>query len=281
MPVTLDGIRVVSTAINVPGPVAAAMLRDMGAAVVKIEPPFGDPLAAGAPGWYAQLCEGIAVLSLDLKQAAGRTRLRQLLENSDLLISASRPSSLARLGLDWPSLHAAYPRLCHVAIVGYPAPRHDEAGHDLTYQSDAGLVAPPALPSTLIADLSGAQQAVIAALGLLLARERAGEAGRTDVALADAAAAFAPPVRHGLTTASGWLGGGVAAYNVYGAADGWVAVAALEPQFRSALARELGIDVENRDAMTRTFAARTAQAWEVWARERGLPLAAVRRDTQR
>ena len=273
---SLSGIKVVSTAVNVPGPVAAAALRDMGAEIVKVEPPSGDPLAAVAPAWYAQLCAGIEVLPLDLKHPEGRARLRALLDITDVLITASRPSSLERLGLGWEYLHAHYPRLCHVAIVGYAAPRHDEAGHDLTYQSDAGLVAPPALPPTLIADLSGAQQGVIAALGLLMARERTREAGRVEVALAEAAAVFAPPVHHGLTTASGWLGGAVPAYNVYRASDGWVAVAALEPHFRAALARELGIDVEDAAAMTHTFAGRTANEWEAWGRERGLPLAAIR-----
>jgi crotonobetainyl-CoA:carnitine CoA-transferase CaiB-like acyl-CoA transferase len=251
-------------------------LRDIGATVVKVEPPFGDPVAAAAPAWYALLCAGIEVLPLDLKHPEGRARLRMLLDTADVLITASRPSSLERLGLGWPALHSSHPRLCHVAIVGYAAPRHDEAGHDLTYQCDAGLVAPPALPATLIADLSGAQQAVSAALALLLARERTGEAGRTEVALAEAAAAFAPPVRHGLTTGNGWLGGGVPAYNVYRASDGWIAIAALEPQFRFALARELGIDVEDRKAMTATFGTRTAEEWQAWGHQRGLPLAAVR-----
>jgi crotonobetainyl-CoA:carnitine CoA-transferase CaiB-like acyl-CoA transferase len=132
------------------------------------------------------------------------------------------------------------------------------------------------MPATLIADLSGAQQAVIAALALLLDRERTGSATYAEVALSDAAAVFASPVRHGLTTASGWLGGGTAAYNVYRALDGWVAVAALEPQFRAALERELGIAIDDRDALARTFATRTVEEWDSWGRERALPLAAVR-----
>jgi alpha-methylacyl-CoA racemase len=272
----LDGIRIVSTAINVPGPVAAAGLRDMGAEVVKVEPPSGDPLAAAAPAWYAQLCDTIEVLVLDLKHPDGQARLRTLLAATDVLITASRPASLERLGLGWESVHSRCPRLCHVAIVGYAAPRQDEAGHDLTYQSEAGLVTPPALPSTLIADLSGAQQAVIASLALLFARERTGAGAYQEVALSEAAAAFALPVRHGLTIANGWLGGKTAAYNVYRALDGWVAVAALEPQFREALKRELGVEIVGGDDLARAFATRTAEEWGAWARERGLPLSAVR-----
>jgi len=187
-------------------------------------------------------------------------------------------ASLERLGLSWKELHDRYPRLCQVAIIGHPRPRHDEAGHDLTYQVDAGLVAPPALPATLIADLSGAQQAVIGTLDLLLARERTGEAGLCEVALSQAAAAFAAPLRHGLTTPDGWLGGGAAAYNLYAARDGWVAVAALEPQFRSALGRELDVDLDDRAALAGRLAMRTAEEWTQWARERGLPLAGVVRN---
>jgi alpha-methylacyl-CoA racemase len=273
---TLAGIRVVSTAVNVPGPVAAAALRDKGAHVVKVEPPAGDPLAAAAPAWYAELCAGVDVRRLDLKSADGTARLHEQLAAADVLITSSRPASLERLGLSWPELHDRYPRLCQVAIIGHPRPRHDEAGHDLTYQADAGLVAPPALPATLIADLSGAQQAVIATLDLLLARERTGNAGLCEVALSQAAAAFAAPLRHGLTTPDGWLGGGAAAYNLYAAREGWIAVAALEPQFRDALTRELGIGIDARDGLSRLFATRTAEEWDAWGREHGLPLAAIR-----
>ena len=272
----LDGIHIVSTAVNVPGPVAAAALRDMGAEVVKVEPPSGDPLAAAAPAWYTQLCAGTTVESIDLKTEQGSARVQTRLAQADVLITASRPASLDRLGLSWEAVHARHPRLCQVAIVGYPAPRQDDAGHDLTYQSEAGLVTPPALPSTLIADLSGAQQAVITSLALLFARERTGTAAYAEVVLSEAAGVFALPVRHGLTIANGWLGGGLAAYNVYRALDGWVAVAALEPQFREALKRELGVGVDRGDELARTFATRTVEEWNAWGRERGLPLAAVR-----
>lgn len=112
MTATLAGIRIVSTATNLPGPVAAAMLRDLGATVVKVEPPSGDPLAQVAPDWYSDLCARVDVLRLDLKTGDGRRRLAELLASADLLITASRPASLQRLGLSWPDLHARHPRLC-------------------------------------------------------------------------------------------------------------------------------------------------------------------------
>ena len=273
---SLDGLRVVSTAVNVPGPVAAAALRDLGATVIKVEPPNGDPLAAAAPAWYAALCERIQLVRIDLKADDGTARLDEWLATADLLITATRPASLRRLGLAWDQVHQRHPRLCQLAIVGYPAPRQDVAGHDLTYQTDAGLVTPPAMPRTLIADLAGAQQAIIAALDLLLGLERSGEAGYAEVALSHAAILFAEPFRHGLTAPGGWLGGGWPAYNIYPASDGWVAIAALEPHFREGLARALDVNIDDPVALAAALTQKSAGEWEQWAIARGLPLAAVR-----
>jgi len=274
---TLGGIRIVTTAANVPGPVAVAMLREQGAEVVKIEPLDGDPLSRWAPGWYTELCEGVEVLRLDLKSPGGQAHIQTLLAAADLLVTSSRPESLQRLGLRWSELHERHPRVCHVAIVGYAAPRQQIAGHDLTYQAEAGLLAPPAMPVALVADLAGAQRTAYEAMNLLFARERTGTAGRAHVALADCATLFAAPFRHGLTVPTGLLGGGCAAYGIYPARDGWVAVAALEPQFRAALARALGVDVESRVALANALSEKTATEWQEWAETHDLPIHAVRR----
>jgi crotonobetainyl-CoA:carnitine CoA-transferase CaiB-like acyl-CoA transferase len=163
-----------------------------------------------------------------------------------------------------------------VAIVGYPEPRQDVAGHDVTYQAGAGLLTPPAMPRSLIADLAGAQRTAMVALELLFARERSGQAPSAEVALADCADLFAEPIRHGVTLPGGPLGGSDAAYNLYPTRDGWVAVAALEPHLRAALARELSVDVDDRAALARMLLGKSAVEWEQWADARGLPLAAVR-----
>jgi crotonobetainyl-CoA:carnitine CoA-transferase CaiB-like acyl-CoA transferase len=272
----LGGIQVLSIAINVPGPVAAKALCDMGATVVKVEPPSGDPLAAASPTWYGELHEGVEVHAVDLKSEGGRAQVHAWLDHTDLLITSTRHASLTRLGLSWHTVHAQYPRLCHVAVVGYPAPRHDEAGHDLTYQAESGLVVAPSMPRTLIADLAGAQRVVTVALALLLARERGGQAGYQEIALSDAAAMFAAPLRHGLTMSAGWLGGGTPAYGIYPARDGWIALAALEPHFRDALAKALDVDIDDREALSRVFAERSADEWQRWSIKHGVPLAAVR-----
>ena len=268
----LAGIRVVNLGINVPGAVAGARLRELGADVTKLEPPGGDPVAVAAPDWYASLVDGLAVRILDLKVGLPHDELAA----ADLLVTSSRPAALERLGLGWGALHAAHPRLVHVAIVGHPPPDDGVPGHDLTYAGAQGLLAPPLLPRTLVADLGGAERAVSTALALLLARERSGVASRAEVALADAAVQFAAPLRHGLTTDGGVLGGGYPFYGVYRTSDdGWIALAALEPHFRDRLLAELGLDDATHGALAEIFAGRTAAGWAAWARERDLPLAAV------
>jgi crotonobetainyl-CoA:carnitine CoA-transferase CaiB-like acyl-CoA transferase len=248
----------------------------MGATLVKVEPPHGDPLAQLAPGWYASLSAGADVIRIDLKTDQGRNRIMSLLAAADVLITSSRRSSLERLGLAWSDVGGRHPRLCAVAIVGYAAPRADVAGHDLTYQAEAGLVTPPAIPRTLIADLAGAQRAALAALALLFARERSGEGGYAEVSLAESAALFASPLHQGLTMPTGVLGGALAAYNVYTTRDGWVAVAALEPHLRAALVQELAVDASDPQTLAAAFVQRSAAEWTEWADARGLPITAVR-----
>src|ERR1700757_507989 len=132
----LQGISIVSVALNAPGPVAAARMAQMGASVTKIEPPTGDALCQAAPAWYESLCRGQTVIRLDLKNAATRPQLDALLAKADLLLASFRPSALRKLGLDWESLHARHPRLSFVGIVGYLPPQEERTGHDLTYQAD-------------------------------------------------------------------------------------------------------------------------------------------------
>jgi alpha-methylacyl-CoA racemase len=272
----LQDIRVLTLAINLPGPLAAASLRQLGATVVKIEPPEGDPLAQIKPHWYRALHEGHEILCLNLKEAADRARLAEKLETADLLITATRPAALHRLGLAWEELHTRHPQLCQVAIVGYPSPHEDIPGHDLTYQARLGLLEPPHLPRTMVADLAGAQQAVCAALALLFARERGQGSNYMQVSLAQAAERFAEPLRQGLTAFGGILGGALPGYNLYRARDGWVALAALEPHFWRKLSAELGLPSPDRQQLQMIFLTRTAVEWEAWGVQRDLPLGAVR-----
>jgi alpha-methylacyl-CoA racemase len=217
-------------------------------------------------------------MKLDLKQPVARKRLDELLSKADLLLTSMRPSALKRLHMAWQQLSESYPQLCQVAIVGYPAPEVERAGHDLTYQAWLGLVDPPNMPRTLIADLAGAQEAVNAALALLLARERGRGSGYAEVSLAVAAELFTQPLRHGATAAGGAFGGGLRRYGIYQAQEGWIALAALEGHFWERLNAQLGLEAgENyEEELLRTFLSRTAVEWEAWAVERDLPILAVR-----
>lgn len=271
----LSGFKIVSLAINTPGPVAAARLAGMGAAVTKIEPPSGDPLKRAARAWYDSLCRGQTILSLDLKDAGGRAELDDLLSDSNLLIVSFRPSALRRLGLDWNSLHARHPRLCCAGIIGYPAPSEERSGHDLTYLADTGLLSPPAVLKSLFVDLAGAEKCVSVGLALLLRFSSTGQAGCGFVSLYESARDLAEPLRAGLTSSGGVLSGDFPLYSIYPASDGWIAVAALEPHFASGLLAELGLQQADRHRLEQIFRSRSAVDWEAWAVERGLPIAAV------
>ncbi len=271
----LEGLHVVTLAVNLPGPVAAARFHALGARVTKVEPPAGDPLALACPDLYRDLSAGQEIRQLDLKDPAQRKALDELLAGSDLLLTSSRPAALERLGLAWDRLHRRFPQLCHVAIVGHPPPHENTPGHDLTYVAQQGLLRPPELPPTLLADLGGAEQAVSAGLALLLARERTGEAGYASVALSAAAEAFALPLRHGLTRPGGLLGGGLPGYNVYRTADGWIALAALEPHFWQRLLAALELDQATAADLAAIFATRPGAEWTRWAQEHDIPLVAL------
>jgi crotonobetainyl-CoA:carnitine CoA-transferase CaiB-like acyl-CoA transferase len=285
----LTVVRVVSTAVNVPGPVAVARLVALGAEAVKVEPPAGDPLEAASPAWYAELSAGQQVVRLDLKETAGRDRLEQLLSTADVLVTSTRTRALERLGLGWEALHRRHPRLCHVAVVGHPAPDDDQPGHDLTYQAGLGLLGSrtaghePRMPVVLLADLAGAERAATEAVAALLDRAITGRGSRREVALSDAAAAMAAPLRHGLTALGGPLGGGHPAYRLYAARQGHVAVACLEPHFLARLLELLELPLDTTagagdlvERLAAVFATRTASEWEGWGREHDLPLAEVR-----
>lgn len=271
----LAGIRVVSLAVNLPGPLTAARYTELGARVIKVTPPTGDPLAWVTPAWHDALRAGQEVLALDLKSPEGQARLAELLAVADVLLTATRPSALARLGLDWPALSARCPRLCHVAIVGYPPPDEDRAGHDLTYQASVGLLEPPAFPRLPLADYAGSERAVSATLALLWERERSGRGGQVIVSLVAALAPYAHALCYGLFAPGTLLAGGSPLYHLYRAKEGWVALASLEPHFRARLVAGLGLTVLTYETLAQAFLARTATEWDAWAAAQDIPLSAV------
>ncbi len=288
-PRPLQGTRILSLALNLPGPAALMRCRRLGATCVKLEPPSGDPMAHYNPGAYAELHEGVKVLTADLKAEAGQKVLHQELARTDVLLTSFRPSALQKLGLDWTGLHTRHPSLCQVAIVGGPGAGAELPGHDLTYLAEHGLVPGTELPATLFADMAGSLMASEAVLqAALLQAERYAGSGENhpvgryfEVALSSAAGYLALPRHWGLTQPSGAVGGAHAGYRVYPCQDGRVAVAALEPHFAAALGQAAGLPdaslkamftPESHSAIAAFFAGRTRAQLDQLARERDIPL---------
>lgn len=272
----LTDVKIVTVAFNLPGPAAVAELHRYGAKVIKVEPPQGDPLALHTPALYRELSDGQRVVRLNLKQDADRGALDEHLAAADVLVTSTLPASLERLGLSWSRLHREFPRLCQVAIIGYPPPDDELTGHDLTYQASVGLLQPPQMPLTLLADMAGAQAAVTETFAVLAERTRTGAGVLSLVPIAAALDFYTLPLRHGMTVPGGHLGGALPNYNLYPTRDGWLAVAALEPQFWAKLRAVLDLKLGTYEELKAVLAARSAAEWEAWAVEQRLPLAEVK-----
>ena len=285
----LHGLRILSLALNLPGPAALMRCRRMGATCTKLEPPSGDPMGLYNPGAYAELHEGVKVLQADLKTAEGQAVLERELARTDVLLTSFRPSALQKLGLGWKELHSRHSSLSQVAIVGSGGARAEEPGHDLTYLAGHGLVPGMELPATLYADMGGsliASEAVLQAAMRKHERYAGGgdphpEGVYLEVALSDAAAYLAMPHRWGLTQPTGSVGGAHAGYRIYPCRDGRVAVAALEPHFAERLCEAAGVRSSDpkkmfakktHDAVAAFFASQTRAELEFLAVEKDLPI---------
>lgn len=272
---SLKNIQVITTALNLPGPLAAKRLVKMGANVIKIEPPSGDPFKHYVKEWYQDLNEGQTIITLDLKTESGQNGLKEYLKESALLITAQRPNALARLGLDWESLNKAFPKLNHLEIVGYPATKANIAGHDLTYQAELGLISLPKMPKTLLADMAAGEEAALKALEMIMAFKDGQNGSKYQLALSESAKYLAQPIKYGLTNSDGLLAGNLAEYNIYETKQGWLALAALELHFQANLKRGLELEIISKENLAKKFKEKTARDWIIIAKEHDIPLAIV------
>jgi alpha-methylacyl-CoA racemase len=231
----LRGTRILSLALNLPGPAALMRLKALGASCAKLESPAGDPMQQYSPQAYAQMHQGIKVVKADLKTERGTSRLHKLLANTDVLLTSFRPSAMARLGLTWKQLHKGHPHLNLVSIVGDTA-APEIPGHDLTYMAEQGLITGLDLPPTLFADMSGSLLAVEAVLAAVIQQKATSRSSQQTVGLSQATQHLALPRQWGLTGPEGVIGGAHAFYQVMPCKDGRVVIAALEPHFASRLA---------------------------------------------
>ena len=247
------GVRVLDLSWFLPGPLASLLLADMGAEVLKIEPPAGDPMrgigprdAEGRPVLHAAVNAGKTLLPLDLKQPRDHAAFLDLVRSADVLIEGFRPGVTDRLGIGWPALRAVNPRLIYCSLSGYGAagPLAQAAGHDANYLAQTGIMHRngETLPLALdppVADGTGALFAALAILGALHARHGDGQGCHIDVALADTAMplqifTLAEHGADGSVPQPGgtYLNGGAAYYHSYRCADGrHVTLGAIEHKF--------------------------------------------------
>ncbi|QCG98171.1 CoA transferase [Azospirillum sp. TSA2s] len=292
----LSGLRVIDLGQYLPGPYAAQLLGDLGATVVKVEAPAGDPLrrlgptdSDGTTAAYKLLNAGKTVIRIDLKSADGRAALEGLLAKADALIESYRPGVMDKLGLGRERLREINPRLVHASLSGwgYDGPYATRAGHDLNYMAvggglDAsGLPDRPVISYLPVADFASAQHTALAVAGALLGRERTGQGCFLDLSIMEsvlgwqgmnltAAARGTMPKR-----SEALLSGGAACYRIYRTADGrFVTLSALEAKFWANFCEAVGRPdwiARQEDPMPQTdltgeldalFATRTLAEWK-------------------
>ncbi len=244
----LEGVRVLDLSQYLPGPFATRMLADLGAEVVKVEPPAGDPLRHidphGKPGsspFYDLINAGKTVVVLDLKAPAENAAFADLVSRADVLLESYRPGVLHRLGFGEERLKALNPRLIHCALSGFgqTGPDRLTSGHDLGYEamtgnlSACGTAERPVIPYPPMADHAGAMQAVTLILAALLARGRSGKGCFLDVSLMESLLLWqAPALTVAQPLGAGVINGGVAFYQIYRTADGrFISLSPIEPKF--------------------------------------------------
>jgi crotonobetainyl-CoA:carnitine CoA-transferase CaiB-like acyl-CoA transferase len=293
----LSGVRVLDLSQYIPGPYAGLMLADLGAEVVKVEPPGGDPMRAlgprdadGISPLWKLMNGGKTIVTLDLKSSQGAASFSDLLAQADVLIESYRPGAMERLGFGRARLAALNPRLVHAALSGYgqTGPWRLRTGHDLNYMALAGGLAVsgtaerPVMAHPPTADFASGLQTALAVCGALIGRGRTGTGTFLDLSLAETALAWQSPtltqaLRPGFTPAPGasLLNGGAAYYQIYRAADGrFVTLGAIEEKFW----RNFCVAVGQEDwiarqgeafpqtaligALSALFATKTAAQWE-------------------
>jgi crotonobetainyl-CoA:carnitine CoA-transferase CaiB-like acyl-CoA transferase len=283
----LSGVRVLDLTRFVAGSYATMLLAALGAEVIKIEVPTGDPYRAqgtkqgGESALFLALNAGKRSVAIDFRAAPGRDALEHLLARSDMLVENSRPGSLARHGLDWESVHGRYPGLIYGSISGYGdvGPDASRGGFDLILQAESGIMsvtgAADSGPVKVGAPVLDVGAGVSCALGLLAAcveRQRTGTGRLVSSSLLEFALASLGTLAASVLASGdvpGLLGTHSPLFAPYGGfrtADGWLVLAgAGSEDIWMRACRALGLDslasdprfadnsvrVANRDALTR------------------------------
>ena len=280
----LAGVKVVEFCSVAAGPFCAMLLADMGADVVKIEPPGGDalrqwpPITNGFSENFASLNRNKESIELNLKDDSDRELARRLVHEADVVVENNRPGVMKRLGLDFSSFSQHLPHLiyCSISAYGQTGPRSDEGGFDLTMQAAAGVMSVTGEPDGVpvkcgvpISDFSSGLYAAFA-ISSVLARVRAGGAG----AHIDAPM-FGCTLGVGALQTSEFFGNGRspgrlgsahprnAPYQAFQAADGYFAIAAGNQKLWVAVCRGVDLPELENDARFSTTSKRAANQVEL------------------
>jgi alpha-methylacyl-CoA racemase len=267
----LHGVRVLDLSIWRPGPYGTQLLVELGADVVKVEPPGGDPMRV-FPTLFAVLNAGKRSAAIDLKAPAEREAVLAMARDADVVVEGFRPGVVRGLGVDDEGVRRVNPSIVYCSISGYgqDGALADVPGHDVNYQSWAGTLEPrsqddePVVPRPPIADLAGGAYAALAVCAALVRRSTTGEGESIDVSMTDVLASWTGAVPP-LTLPDGQeVGGQVAGYGTFRTADGgWLALGVIsENHFWTGLTRTLGME----DAASLSFPERLAVGTQLTAR---------------
>ena len=292
----LDNIKVLDFSTLLPGPLAALVLAEAGAEVIKIErPQFGEEMRHYQPRWgdesitFSLLNRGKKSLTLDLKDEEQISLLKPLICEADILLEQFRPGVMARLGLDYETVKQWNPKLIYCSISGYGqnGPKTLKAGHDLNYISETGLLdlsmgpnENPTIPPALIADIGGGTYpALVNILLALIARQRTGEGTHLDIAMTDHLFMLMFWAQGQGTATGQWpqsgkgvLTGGSPRYQVYQTSDHkFIAAAPLEEKFWQNFCALIDLPAKLRDsdnaeqiiaAVKEIIASQTSDHWQ-------------------
>jgi crotonobetainyl-CoA:carnitine CoA-transferase CaiB-like acyl-CoA transferase len=243
----LQGIRVLDLSRVLAGPYCTMVLGDLGADVIKVEPPEGDetrgwgpPFAEGESAYYLCVNRNKRGIVINLKTDEGKKVLRDLALQSDVLVENFRPGTLKKFGLDFATLHELNPKLIYCSITGFgqTGSMKDKPGYDFMIQALGGLMSitgepegEPMKTGVAVVDLFAGQNAIIAILAALQARTLTGRGQQLDISLFDSQLGWLAnvasnylisgklPKRHGNAHAN------IVPYQSFQASDGWFAIA--------------------------------------------------------
>jgi formyl-CoA transferase len=243
----LQGIRVLDLSRVLAGPYCTMVLGDLGADVIKVEPPEGDetrgwgpPFAEGESAYYLCVNRNKRGIVINLKTDEGKKILRELALRSDVLVENFRPGTLNKFGLDFETLHELNPKLIYCSITGFgqTGSMKDKPGYDFMIQALGGLMSitgepegEPMKTGVAVVDLFAGQNAIIAILAALQARTLTGRGQHLDISLFDSQLGWLAnvasnylisgklPKRHGNAHAN------IVPYQSFQASDGWFAIA--------------------------------------------------------